>query len=769
MDNFEARFARAVLAQRWWMIVLSLLVVGIMASGGRLVWFSADYLVMFDKDNPERLAHEHIERTFTKTENFLLVIAPRDGNVFSRQTLGSVVALTEQAWQIPYSTRVDSLSNYQHTEAVEDDLAVGDLVIAAETLSDAELSKIRTVALAEPLMVRRLISEQGHVTGINVRLSLDDAHKDAQTIEAFTHVETLLEEFRARYPDTDVYLSGELALSSSIPKAAQRDGQELLPVSFLLMALILMVLLRSFMGTFAVLLVVAFSIVSAIGLRGYSGYALTPQSGSMPIVILTVAVANCVHMLVTFIHGLQAGEQKLTALEESLRINVQPIAIASITTALGFLTLNASPVPAIRWMGNTVAVGVVMSLFLSLTFLPALLSLLPVRPAGTNEGSDAAMRRLGDFVVAYRSPLLYGMAVIIITLISFVPLNEANEDPYEWFDETFAFRRAADFVEMNLTGTNSMNYALAAGGEGAISEPQFLAQVEAFTNWLRAQPETIHVSSLSDIMKRLNKNLHGDKPEWYRLPDDRELIAQYLLLYEMSLPYGLDLNDQLNIDKSAIRLVLTKIRMNQQEITAFEDRVQAWLAENTPAIEPSPGAGVNYMFARNNTRNTVSMVRATTLALVLISILLIFAFRSLKYGLVSLIPNLVPAAMGFGVWGIIDGWISIEIAPVMGMTLGIVVDDTVHFMSKYLRARRESGLASPAAVVYAFTTVGQALIITTVVLAVGFLTLSTSHFGMTSRMAGLTTIVIVLALLADFLFLPPLLMKVEGDSRPGQV
>ncbi len=765
MHNFEAQFARAVIAHRWWIIVASLCLVVAMASGARLLWFSADYLIMFDEDNPERLAHEHIEDTFSKTDNFLLVIAPHSGDVFSRDVLRVVVDLTEQGWLLPHSTRIDSISNYQHTEAEEDDLVVRDLIIDPERFSAAELDAAKSVALTEPLLVGRLISGQGDVTGINVRLSLDEADKDAQTIEAFAHAEKLLDEYRDLYPDTDFYLSGELTLAASIPLAAQRDGQELLPVSFALMAIVLMLLLRSFMGTFAVLLVVGFSIISAVGLRGYSGYPLSPNSGAMPIVILTVAVANCVHLLVTYIHGLQAHEPKLEALKDSLEVNLQPIAIASLTTAVGFLTLNASSVPAARWLGNTVACGVIVSLLLSLTFLPAVLSLLPIRPAGTGRSSDAAMHRLGDFVVARRTPLLYGMAAVIITLISFVPLNEADEDPYEWFDHTFEMRRSADFVEANLTGTNVLNYALAAGGEGSISQPQFLAEVANFTAWLRTQPEVRHVASLTDIMKRLNKNLNGDDPVSYRLPEDRELSAQYLLLYEMSLPYGLDLNDQLNIDKSSIRLSVTSSRLTLQEITAFERRVQAWLVDNTPAINPSDGSGINYMFAVNNIRNTKSMVAATALALVLISLLLIAAFRSVKYGFISLVPNLVPAAMGFGIWGIIDGWISIEIAPVMGMTLGIVVDDTVHFMSKYLRARRENGMVSSQAVVFAFGTVGQALIITTVVLLVGFLTLTTSHFGLTSRMAGLTAIVITVALTVDFLFLPPLLMKVEGDEE----
>ena len=763
--SFEARFARWVIDYRWWVLPLSILMVVAMASGGRLLHFSADYRIFFEEDNPERLAYENLERTFSKTDNFLFVIAPQEGNAFSRDTLEVVVALTDAGWQLPYATRVDSISNFQHTDAVEDDLVVSDLVIAPGQLSDAEIGKIRSVALNEPLLIRRLISDKGHVAAVNVRLTISDDEKSTQIPVAFAAAKDLMGSFEQRYPEVDFYLSGGSALDASFGEAAQRDAGGLLPLSFGLMLVILMVLLRSVSATVATLLVTIFSILAAMGLRGYSGYALTPQSGATPIIILTVAIASCVHLLVTFIHGLQRGDAKRAALEESLRINLQPITLASITTALGFLTLNASSVPPSRWMGNTVACGVLVSLILSLTFLPALLSVLPIHPRGTGELSDNAMRRLGQFVVDRRRSLFFMTGVFIVTLIAFVPLNEANEDPYDWFDETFAFRRAVDFSEANLTGTQRIDYSLSSGEPGGISDPVFLSETEAFVSWLRGQPEVVHVNVLTDIMRRLNMNMHADEPSWYRLPEERNLSAQYLLLYEMSLPYGLDLNDQIDITKSTLRVTVTMHRLTLQKMMALDARIQDWFRENAANIEPSAATGVFYMFAKNNIRNTISMVQATTLALVMISFLLVLAFRSVKFGMASLVPNLVPAAMGFGVWGLIDGWVSMDIAPVMGMTLGIVVDDTVHFMSKYLRARRENKLTSPDAVVYAFATVGQALIITTIVLAVGFLTLSLSHFGLNSRMAGLTTIVIALALAADFLFLPPLLMMIDKRKQ----
>ena len=171
------------------------------------------------------------------------------------------------------------------------------------------------------------------------------------------------------------------------------------------------------------------------------------------------------------------------------------------------------------------------------------------------------------------------------------------------------------------------------------------------------------------------------------------------------------------------------------------------------------------MFAHIGKRNIISMLAGTTIALVLISLIMIIALRSFKLGLVSMVPNLVPAAMGFGIWGIFVGEIGLGLSVVTSMTLGIVVDDTVHFMSKYRRARVEKGYDSEQAVRYAFTSVGRALLVTSVVLIAGFLVLSFSAFKLNSDMGLLTALVIALALLADFLLLPPLLMKIEGKSN----
>jgi len=734
------------------------------ASGGRLLNFTTSYRVFFSEDNPQLLAFEALENTYVRNDNVLIVFEPNDGNALSREVLSLVEETTEKAWQIPYSNRVDSITNFQHTEAEEDDLIVRDLVINPQDLSDQELNKVREIAIAEPLLVHRLISDSGHVTAINVTVQLPRINEMVETPEVVTYVRNLADEIREAHPNVNVYLTGMMMMNNAFSESSKNDMGSIVPISFGVMLLLLALLVGGFTGTFATLLVIMFSILSAMGLGAYFGMPLSPPSASAPTIILTVAIANCVHILVTFIHSMKQGILKNDALLESLRLNLQPVFLASVTTALGFITMNFSDVPPFRHLGNFVALGVLVSFVLSVSLLPALISLLPVKIKEEKEDDNRVMAKFAEFVIAKKNLLFWGMTGIILLLVAALPRNELNDVFVHYFDESVSFRTDSDFTTENLTGLYNIEYSLTASEAGGISEPEFLNEIEAFANWYREQPETLHVNIYTDIAKRLNRNMHADDDSFYKIPDERNLAAQYLLLYEMSLPYGLDLNNQINVDKSATRMTATLKTISSNNLIGIEERAQRWLSENTSHIAKADGSGTSIMFANIGKRNIVSMLFGTTVALILISMVLIFALRSFKIGLVSLVPNLVPAAMGFGLWGLTVGEIGLSLSVVTSMSLGIVVDDTVHFLSKYLRARREKGLNSEDAVRYAFKTVGRALLITSIILVTGFLILSTSSFELNSGMGLLTAVVIAFALFADFLFLPAILMKIEGKT-----
>ena len=755
-------YAEWLIRWRYLILVTTLMLVAAAASGLQFISFKTDYRVFFSEDNPQLKAFEQLQNTYTKTDNVMFVLAPKDGNVFTPETLASIARLTEAAWQIPYSIRVDSITNYQHTRAVGDDLHVADLV-PEEVLNDldeAALQRIRSIAVNEPLLVNHLISGKGHVTGVNVTIQLPDdtTGKEVPAVTAFSR--DLVEQLKAGNPDLDVYLTGMVIMNNSFPEVSIHDQQTLVPMVFGIIVLTLILLLRSFVATVGTFLIITFSILTAMGIAGWAGIPLTPPSASSPTIIMTLAVADCVHILVTFLHGMQAGLDKRAAMVESIRINLQPVFLTTVTTIIGFLSMNFSDAPPFRDLGNIVAIGVAAAFIFSMTFLPALMLVLPVRVKAAATQKTQLVDRFAEMVIARRNFLFWGMGIIVLTLVSFVPRNELNDEFIKYFDETVDFRTATEFTTANLTGLYTVDYSLGNGESGGINEPDFLRDVEHFADWFRAQDNVLHVSTLTDTMQRLNMNMHGDDPDWYRLPDERELAAQYLLLYEMSLPYGLDLNNQIDISKSATKLTVFLQSLSSNELLAMEDRAQQWLAENAPHLQ-STGASPSLMFAYIGQRNIRSMLTGTSVALVLISLILIFALRSFKIGLISLVPNMAPAAMGFGLWGLLYGQVGLGLSIVAGLTLGIVVDDTVHFLSKYLRARREQGMNAEDAVRYAFNTVGVALLVTTIVLVAGFLVLAQSTFKLNSDMGLLTSITIAFALLADFLFLPPLLMKLD--------
>jgi len=781
------RFAHWVTKHPWWVICLLLPILGGFIAGAQRLVLSADYRIFFSEDNPHLQAFEDLQDTYTKNDNVLFIIAPKNGEVFTLETLGLVKQLTRDAQLTPLSIRVDSITNYQHTYAVYDeeedidDLVVGDLVGKVAKLTADKIEKIKNIALNEPLLVKRLISPSGHVTAVNVTISMpsppEETAENTQEYNAlygeFTkqtrdqveqvaeYSRQLVRDIKKNHPSVDVYLSGVSMMNQAFPEVAQKDSKTLIPIMFLCVLIMVGLMLRSVFSVVATLVLILLSIASAMGLAGWFDFLLSPPVLSAPTMILTLAVADCVHLLATFLLMMRQGRERQMAMVQAIQMNFQPIMLTSLTTAIGFLSMNFSDAPPFRVMGNVVALGVVIAFILALTLLPALMMVLPVQEPKTVAEPSPWVDRFADWVIRWQTKLLLGGAIVVVTLIAFISKNELNDEFVKYFSTNIPFRVASEFSSDNLAGLYTIHYSLSSGEEQGVNDPVFLENVEKFSQWLRLQPEVEHVNSITDIVKRLNKNMHEDRQEFYRIPDDDKEIAEYFFLYEMSLRKGQELTNQIDLSKSATRLGVTLQNLSTTEMLNLEARVQAWMRDNLPEVMWVEGTGSTIMFSHIGERNIKTMLVGTAVALVLISGILIFALRSFSIGVLSLVPNLVPPLVGFGIWGIFSGSVGLGLSVVAGMTLGIVVDDTVHFLSKYLRAKRENNMTSEDAVRYAFHHVGHALVITTSVLMVGFSVLATSDFTINSDMGLLSAIVIGVALLADFLILPPLLLKTE--------
>ncbi len=759
-NRFAKRWAEFVIKKKWLVLIGTLVLALGLASKGNME-FDGDYHVFFSKSNPELEAFDALQEKYTKDDNVILVLSPSNGDIFTRENLTAIEELTTESWNTPYSSRVDAVTNFQHTSAVDDDLYVDDLSYESALKSDAEIAMIREKALKEPLLVHRILNEEGSITAINITVRLPGVDSAKEIPEVTVFVRQMIDDFKAKHPNFEIHSSGLVPLNTAFFEASMADMALTL---FMLIVVIIttFVLTRNVYSTIATLIVVMFSIMSAIGFVGLMGIKLTPPSAVFPTMILTLAVADSIHILITMLQKMRKdGLTKIEALIESMRLNFMPVFITSLTTIIGFLTMNFGDVPPFWDLGNITAFGMLMAFLFSTTTLPALMAIFPVKTKAKEAVQSVGKNgytRLGNFVVKQPVRLTIVSLVIIGGLSFLATKNTFNDEFINYFDKSVTFRTDTDYISENLTGIYNIEYSIGSGESGGINNPEYLQKLNDFEDWLNDQPEVVHVNAFSEVARRVNRSMHGDDENFYKVPENREEAAQYLLLYELSLPFGLDLNNQINVDKSETRVTVTLKNIDSPEMIAFSERGEQWLRDNTPEEMHALGVSPMLMFSKLGFRQADSMFKGNIIALILISLVLMLALRNFKLGLLSIIPNVTPVLVGFGIWALYKAQINTGMVIVFGMTLGIIVDDTVHFMSKFLRAKRELGYDSKQAVVYAFETVGKALVTTTIVLIAGFAVLSTSSFALNSYMARITVIIILGALIIDFILLPSLLI-----------
>lgn len=761
LHALESGMGRFVIQYRWWIILASILSVVAAGAGIQFLTFNNDLRVFFSEDNPQMLALDSLNDTYAKSDSIMFVVAPASGNVFTSQNLETLEKITEQAWLLPYATRVESLTNYQHAWMEGDDLFVENLISKTKDLSDAEISQRKMIALSEPELVNMLVSPSGHVAAVFVNFVLPNPASEAVDHIALA-AQKLADQLEKQYPNITMHITGEIMLDYSFGRVSQDDMTTLLPAMFLVIAVVLALFLGSITGTLSVLCIIVVSLITGMGVVGWMGKSLNPASSNAPLIILTLAVAGSIHILVALLHHMRNGMAKDQAIMESLRLNVCPIFLTSITTGIGFLTMNFSDAPPFRDLGNMVAIGSMVALGYTLFLLPALMTILPVPIKPSYTPTWVPLDWLANFVISKHSLLLFSSILVAAVSIAGVFRIEFGDNWIKYFDERYEFRTASDFAAHHLTGMWVLDYSLESGESGGIHDPQYLTSVDDFTQWFRKQPKVTHVTSISDTMKRLNKTMHAGDQTFYHIPQERSLIAQYLLLFELSLPFGQDLNNRINIDKSASRMSVFLNDITTKELRELEANAWEWARGQGSQLLNSQGTGLGMVWAHLSERNISFMLQGAVIALILISALLVFALRSVKFGLVSLIPNLAPAFVAFGLWGMLVGQAGLGLSVVVSLTLGIVVDDTIHFMIRYLRGRREQGKDASGAIRYAFNTVGPALFMTSFILIAGFLVLTLSGYRMNAEMGLLSAITIGIALCLDFLLLPAVLLSVDG-------
>ncbi|MCA6061832.1 MMPL family transporter [Thalassolituus sp. ST750PaO-4] len=757
----------------WLVIVAAMILIISLTTGATKLSFVSDFRVYFSADNPQLLSFEQLEKDFNKQDTLTFLLRPSSSaTVLDPLALNEIAQLTQAAWEIPYARRVDSLTNYQRIQSADDNINIDDFYRPEQASAwdiAGELEYIRT----QPDLLNRLVNKDGDLALIIVSLSLPDGDEKA-TAELVAYTRELLAATELQY--LDVQLFGTAIINLALAEAVERDMEALIPASYLLIFAGIFFLTRSLAGTFLALTLTLLSVMATFGALGWAGALglttarLTPVVGVVPSMIMIIVIADCLHILATYQHGLRAGMSKVPALAEAVKSNIRPVWITSITTALGLLCLNFSESPPYRDLGNLVAFAALLAAVLSLTLFIAALRVLPqpkIQPGRTlaHPGqwlSGLLLTFWQRVLQPHPRALLLGAVIVSAMLAAGVSQLKFNEQWHQYYDESFAVRQALDLQNDKLNGVNFIQYRIAAQDGGSLYRTEPMQQLQQLAEHLETFAEVGFVDSLHQPLLTLNQALHDGDKNYYRIPASDEQVAQAMLLYEMSLPFGMGLNERLTIDQTASRFTVHLFKRTSRELVAFDQALLDWAAEHTPALSIAPGSGLDMVFAQISDRNSISLFQGTLLALVLISAVMMLVLRSVRLGLISLVPNLLPALLAYGIWGYISGHVDLGLSIVACMSLGLVVDDTVHFLAKY-RSARARGESTEAAIEYAFSTVGVAMIITSLVLAAGFALLLLSPFSPTWGMGGLMALTVIVALLADLILLPLLLMLLDRD------
>ena len=761
--NFTETCAEKIIQYRYLSILfcLILLVTSFRGVGG--IAFSPDTEQFFPEDYPIAENHLQIEDTFYSSDSVIIALGVDEGTVFEPRILNLIEEITNKAWSTPYSIRVDSLSNFSFVRAEGDDLIVEPFIEESLEWNQEKINERSALIEKEEQAYGTILSKDKKTTFINISIDAPKDDVEKEYAESMEHIFSFIDPLKENYPEADIRYAGIVFVEYLSPLIIKAEMPILIPTLLFVLLLSLFILLRNVVAVIGSLTVIVFSVITSVGILGHFNTTVSQPFLMVVIVVATLAVADCVHLFNVYFQSKLEKSAKHSIIK-SLQLNLEPLLLTSLTTSIGFLCLNLAPIPALRVVANGIVIGVIAAFIFSIFFLAPLMSFFNVKASSQIENQTKLSRRVGQFSLKNRKKILWLVPLFSIFFMSFIPLNETKDNPMEFYSDRYtSVAEDTKWLAKRLGGTFLVTYEYVS--EDLISAPEYLRQLDDLTSWLEKQDEVLSVNSLSKVIKNLNRTLNGDDESWYVIPEDSELIAQYLFFYEMSLPFGLDLTSTINQERTSTKITVSLKEIDSKAFIKFYDKVENYANSSIVSGNLSEGGGTRSVMSFMGMILAEQLLYALIIGFVVITLTIALFYRSLSTGLITAIPNVLPIGVAFGIWGIFSSNVSMLVSLGIGCTLGIVVDFSVHFLSKYLHARRDLGLTAEESILYAFETVGFPLTIMTVSLCLGFAVLLLASFMPLRGFAGITMVSFVAALIIDLLLFPAILIAWDGKKK----
>lgn len=757
------KFVEFILRFRWYVAILIPLLTFGLATQLKNLEFDGSYRIWFGKESDSLQKYDRFRAIFGNDDAIIIVFHDENG-VMNKKALGVIERLTNKLWQTKYIARVDSLTNYQYIHSDDeypDEVVIENFIGDVDVMSAEELKEKEKIALSEEMLLGRIISSDGKTTMIVGRLT----PKAATTLGASKTIKAFVDGYIAEEKESgyEFYLAGGPIVNMTFSTLAKYDITTFTPLVLVIVMLLLWVIFRRPSGMLLSIAVVVFTFIIVLSSQVLFGYKLNNFTANMPIFVIAIGIADAMHLFWIYLMGRKKGLANYEAIHYSLEKNFLPILLTSLTTAVGFASLGVSEIVPIKTLGIATATASLLAFALTIIFVPACLAI--INPKITDKELQKEKEASSKFSVAYAEFIIKNdMKIIVGSIIIFGGISlgfmrlEVDSNSVHYFREDVPFRKTVNFIEEKLTGPMSYEIVIDSKEKDGIKSSEFMKTVERFSHEFEAKfPDVRHTSSLVDVVKKFNEVMQGKKS----IPEDKKLIAQYLLLYTLSLPQGMEINDRMDVDERLLRLTASMNVVNTSLDLEMIDWAQQWW-KSTPYTAELNGQTV--MFAHMQHDVTDTLIQSILLAIGTVSLMMLFIFKNIRMVPLFIIPNILPIVLVLGVMGWLGITIDIGVAISGAIIIGVAVDDTIHFLIKYKEAR-EKGYDFKDSLTYIMQYAGSAIIFTTIILSASFIVFRFSQFMLNVNFGMVTAIALIIAVLVDLLLLPAILSRYDGKEK----
>jgi len=713
--------------------------------------------VFFNKSGPNYLNFETWKQQFGSDQ--VVIIALQADDIFTSRHLNLISDLTQACEMLPGVDQVTSLTTVNAITGQDQDFIVERFL---EEIPDdpLKLASLKEQALSNPLYVKNVISPEGSVAAVLVELEQGAVTAGDGRIrkEAIGAIQTILREQIP--PDVHACLSGLTAIEYFYALYMQEDFKAFMPFLLMMIVGVMYLSFRSVKLVVLPLLLILISTACAMALLRLLGYSVNNVTTVIPPILMAIMIADSIHVIGDALKR-RAADNAETDDRESLLATMRHLAfpcfLTSATTAVGFWSLSLSAIAPVRQLGLIVGFGVVVALILTVTFLPAvarlwkafvLRSSAAVRVQNRFDALLLGISRINQRY--YRLIIVSGIGLGIVSVAGLMKIK-AETSVLEYFRKSTPVYQATRFVETHLSGVHTVNLSLRTGQRDFFKDPDALVILQEITDFLEDVPEVDKISSVNDYLKEIHQSFHNEDPAFYRIPESRRMISQYVLLYGRQ-----DLEDFIDDDWQWATIRVRLKEHSTVRLARVLDQIRHYL-ERYQDIGEIRVVGQTVLEAETNNAVSQGQLKSLLLAMLVIFGMMFMVFRSVTIGLISVVPNVLPILMNFGLMGFCGIHLDSATSMIAAVGIGIVVDDTIHFLHGFKEAFERCG-DHARAVEETLREKGRPIIFTSLILFFGFGILSVSKFLPTAYFGMLSALLMLNALIADLFVLPSLLI-----------